>query len=60
MTEFRSAASEEDELDIDYEGLCDFCNDHIHKNLSPTNPSCDGEFCDKALEMMKQERNGGR
>ena len=38
--------------------LCDFCNEHINKNLSPSNPACEGRWCDEAYELWRDLQDG--
>lgn len=35
----------------DADSICAICNAEIEKNLSPTNPACEGRWCDKAIEL---------
>lgn len=40
------------------DAICEVCNDEIEKNLSPTNPSCEGRWCDEAIELfLEKEAN---
>lgn len=34
---------------------CELCNEHCEKNLSPTNPACEGKWCGEALEYWLEE-----
>lgn len=38
----------------DEELLCDFCNEHVDKNLSPSNPACEGRWCDEAYKLWME------
>lgn len=37
---------------------CELCDKFCSKNLSPTNPSCEGVCCDEALEYWLEEETG--
>lgn len=34
---------------------CEFCDKLCKKNLSPSSPSCEGRWCDEALEYWLEE-----
>lgn len=34
---------------------CELCDKFCEKNLSPSNPSCEGRWCDEALEYWLEE-----
>lgn len=38
-------------MEISLESRCFLCNKFIEKNLSPTNPVCEGKWCDEALNL---------
>ncbi len=35
--------------------VCEVCNERIEKNLSPTNPACEGQWCEEAVELWLDE-----
>ena len=35
---------------------CEICNENFAKNLSPTNPCCEGRWCDDALKIWLEEK----
>ena len=35
--------------------VCEICNERIEKNLSPTNPACEGQWCEEAVELWLDE-----
>lgn len=39
---------------VDCDALCEVCDRHISKNLSPSNPACEGRWCDEAFEIWKE------
>lgn len=45
----------EELMDISAESRCRLCNEHINKNLSPTNPACEGSWCDEALDIWLEQ-----
>lgn len=45
-------------MDVSQEERCTLCNRWIHKNLSPTNPACEGRWCFDAIAIwLKEEAN---
>ena len=36
---------------------CEVCNREVEKNLSPTNPTCEGGWCEEALEYWLDEEH---
>lgn len=42
-------------LDLSQEERCVLCNKYCNKNLSPTNPACEGKWCDEALDYWLDE-----
>ena len=38
---------------------CELCDEFCEKNLSPTNPACEGAWCDEALEYWLEEEFEG-
>ncbi|MEG0471356.1 MAG: hypothetical protein RR588_03385 [Solibacillus sp.] len=44
-------------LDISQESRCKMCDKFCEKNLSPTNPACEGEWCDEALGYWLDEES---
>lgn len=38
---------------------CELCDEFCEKNLSPTNPACEGVWCDEALEYWLEEEFEG-
>ncbi len=36
---------------------CEICNREVEKNLSPTNPTCEGGWCEEALEYWLDEEH---
>lgn len=47
-------------IEICQEDICTVCNEEIEKNLSPTNPTCEGRWCAEATEIWldKDEEEG--
>lgn len=37
------------------DSVCEVCNREISKNLSPSNPSCEGRWCEEAVEIWLDE-----
>lgn len=35
--------------------ICAVCNAEISKNLCPSNPTCEGRWCDEAVELYLNE-----
>lgn len=42
-------------MDVSQEERCILCNKYIEKNLSPTNPACEGRWCEEAAELWLDE-----
>ncbi len=42
-------------MDVSQERRCALCEKHIEKNLSPTNPACEGRWCEEAAELWLDE-----
>lgn len=44
-------------MEIDQDLLCEFCMERIggHKILSPTNPTCEGRWCEEAEMLYREE-----
>lgn len=42
-------------MDTNGDQVCEICNDRIEKNLSPTNPACEGQWCEEAVELWLDE-----
>lgn len=42
-------------LEISVDDRCIICDREIEKNLSPTNPACEGGWCEEALEYWLDE-----
>ena len=40
---------------IEHTDLCSLCNEMINKNLSPSNPVCEGRWCIEAMEIWLDE-----
>lgn len=36
--------------------VCTYCDSFIERNLSPTNPSCEGRWCEDAVEGWLNEK----
>ena len=47
-----------DLMDFAGEAICECCNQEIEKNLSPTNPACEGRWCAKACELWLDAEEG--
>lgn len=45
-------------MDFAGEAICRCCNDLVEKNLSPSNPSCEGRWCEEACELWLDEEEG--
>ena len=41
--------------EISREIRCVICDKYVEKNLSPTNPACEGAWCDEAIEYWLDE-----
>lgn len=41
--------------EISREVRCVICDKYVEKNLSPTNPACEGSWCDEAIEYWLDE-----
>lgn len=39
----------------DGDRVCELCNDLIDKNLSPSNPACEGRWCEEAVGLWLDE-----
>lgn len=37
--------------------ICQVCNEEIEKNLSPSNPTCEGRWCDQAIELFLERED---
>ena len=37
-------------IEVSQEKRCVLCDQFIEKNLTPTNPVCEGRWCDEAIE----------
>lgn len=42
-------------MDAYGDSCCEICNNCISKNLSPSNPSCEGRWCEEAVEIWLDE-----
>ncbi len=42
-------------MDVSQEERCILCNKYIEKNLSPSNPVCEGAWCEEAVELWLDE-----
>jgi hypothetical protein len=42
-------------MDISQEERCVVCERFINKNLSPSNPACEGKWCEEAIEYWLDE-----
>lgn len=42
-------------MEISNESRCEICDKFIEKNLSPTNPACEGKWCEEALDYWLDE-----
>lgn len=38
-------------MDAACDSVCEVCNQEIAKNLNPENPTCEGRWCDEAVEL---------
>jgi len=49
----------EDDVDTimyaDGDRVCEICNERIVKNLSPSNPTCEGRWCEEAVDIWLDE-----
>ena len=42
-------------FDIADEAICKICNQQCNKNLGPSNPSCEGRWCEEAVDIWLDE-----
>ena len=42
-------------MDAAGDSVCEVCNREIDKNLSPQNPTCEGRWCEEAVEIWLDE-----
>lgn len=42
-------------MDAYGDSCCEICNNSINKNLSPSNPSCEGRWCGEAVALWLEE-----
>ncbi len=42
-------------MDANGDQVCEICAERIEKNLSPTNPSCEGRWCEEAVDLWLDE-----
>lgn len=42
-------------MDVSQEARCVLCNRFIEKNLCPTDPVCEGRWCDEAADLWLEE-----
>lgn len=42
-------------MEVACDSVCEICADRIEKNLSPTNPACEGQWCQEAVELWLDE-----
>lgn len=42
-------------LDISQDARCICCDRYVEKNLSPTNPACEGKWCMDAIDYWLEE-----
>lgn len=38
-------------FDIACDAICTICDSEMDKNLSPSNPACEGRWCEEAVEI---------
>ena len=56
LLEKKGITDDLDEIfDVGGDRICEICAERIVRNLSPTNPSCEGRWCDEAIEIWLEE-----
>lgn len=45
-------------MDFALERICRCCQVEIPKNISPTNPACEGRWCEEACELWLDAEEG--